>query len=97
MFGYEMKTTFWQDFTIADVFGADAVKDTYKRAFREWKHDVVYVTELVMVLNWKCWQHWEDGKHELGKLYHDLYFEADGWCCENLKGDDLAYYYTTTD
>lgn len=28
--GYETKTTFWEDFSIADVFGVSAVKDTYK-------------------------------------------------------------------
>ena len=29
---YEFKTTFWTDFTIADHFGLDAVKDTYQSA-----------------------------------------------------------------
>ena len=27
--GYEMQTTFWQDFSIADRFGIDAIKDTH--------------------------------------------------------------------
>ena len=31
--GYEPKTTFWDDFTIADKFGVKAVEDTYRRAF----------------------------------------------------------------
>ena len=35
--GYESKTTFWEDFTIADYFGKDAIQDTYNRAFKEWK------------------------------------------------------------
>jgi hypothetical protein len=95
--GYELKTTFWGDFTVADAFGEDAIKDTYKQSFTYWKNDVEYVTELAMVLNWKCWQHWEQGNHELGELYHDLYFEVRNWCYENLKGDDLQYYFETTD
>lgn len=33
--GYKMKTTFWNDFTIADCFGIDAIEDTYKRSFRD--------------------------------------------------------------
>ena len=37
--GYEPKTTFWEDFSIADRFGLDAVKDTYIRAFKEWKNN----------------------------------------------------------
>ena len=32
---YECQTTFWQDFTIADKFGLEAVKDTYRRAKEE--------------------------------------------------------------
>lgn len=71
MTGYKPKTTFWLDFTIADNFGADAVKDTYSRAFNEWKTDHVYLTELVLVLNWKIWQHYEINE-PLARIYNDL-------------------------
>ena len=54
--GYQPKTTFWMDFSIADKFGIAAIKDTYNRAFKEWKTNHVYLTELVMVLNHKIWQ-----------------------------------------
>ena len=37
--GYRPFTTFFEDFSIADNFGVDAIKDTYNRAFNEWKHD----------------------------------------------------------
>ena len=37
--GYELQTTFWEDFSIADRFGLAAVLDTFNRAFREWKGD----------------------------------------------------------
>ena len=94
---YEMKTTFWQDFAIADRFGAAAVRDTYKRAFEGWRHDVEYLTELVMVLNWRLWLHWENGREELARVYDELWRRADLWCCENLKGEELSYYYRTTD
>ena len=30
--GYKPQTTFWQDFSIADRFGATAVQDTFNRA-----------------------------------------------------------------
>ena len=40
IFGYEPITTFWQDFTIADQFGVDAVVDTYNRVFEDWKDDI---------------------------------------------------------
>lgn len=97
MTGYKPKTTFWQDFSIADAFGVSAIKDTYKRAFKEWKNNYEYVTELVMVLNWKLWYYYQKGNQALTKLYQELHQEADQWCCENLKGEELRYYYSTTD
>lgn len=33
--GYQPKTTFWMDFSIADRFGTEAIVDTYERAFKE--------------------------------------------------------------
>lgn len=96
--GYEMKTTFWSDFSIADVYGESAIKDTFKRAFDEWKDDKEYGTELCMVLNWKAWQHSKDGfADEIGKLYTKLYYELHEYICNHWKGDKLSYYYHTTD
>lgn len=94
--GYEMKTTFWTDFTIADRFGENAIKDTYKRAFNEWKDNYIYLTELVMVLNWKIWEHFENHTSFV-KVYDELWKEADLYACENLKGEELSYFYRTTD
>ena len=96
MTGYEPKTTFWQDFGIAERFGEKAVKDTFNRAFQEWKSNCEYITELVMVLNWKSWQYAETNE-PLARLYQELWGLADKWCCENLKDDDLKYFYRTTD
>ena len=44
--GYELQTTFWNDFSIADRFGLSAVQDTFNRAFKEWKENYKYLTEL---------------------------------------------------
>lgn len=90
-------TTFWKDFSIADAFGVKAIKDTYRRAFAEWKSDYRYLTDLVMVLNHKCWQHYDNGNNELSRLYSDLYYKADAYACENLKGEELSYYFRVTD
>lgn len=57
--GYELQTTFWEDFSIADRFGLAAVLDTFNRAFREWKGDYKFLTELTLVLNHKIWQYYE--------------------------------------
>lgn len=31
--GYKPFTTFWQDFSIADTYGLQAIQDTFNRAF----------------------------------------------------------------
>ena len=96
MTGYKPKTTFYMVFSIAEPFGTEAIRDTYHRAFKNWHDNVECVTELVMVLNWKIWEHYGHND-ELAALYQELYETADAWCCENLKGDDLSYFYSTTD
>ena len=58
MNGYKLQSTFWMDFSLADTFGIKAVKGTYRQAFDEWKGNHIYLTELVLVLNWKIWQHY---------------------------------------
>lgn len=94
--GYETITSFWSDFTIADRFGVSAIKDTYKRAFNEWKDNYKYLTELVMVLNWKIWQFYEKN-NQYTEVYNKLWEEADAYACNNLKGDEAAYFFWTTD
>lgn len=95
--GYETKTTFWNDFTIADYYGEEAVENTFERAFKEWKNNYEYLTELVIVLNLKIWQHWENNDESLAKIYNDLWQKADNYACENLKGEELSYFYRITD
>lgn len=97
MTGYKPMTTFWQDFSIADKFGAQAIKDTYKNGFEYAKTNYKYLTEFVMVLNWKLWTHYENGNHEIAKLYETLWQQADTYACENLKDEELSYFYETTD
>lgn len=95
-YGYQVKTTFWEDFSIADRFGAKAVEDTYRRAFKEWKKNTEYVTELALVLNHKIWQHHQSNE-KLAILYDKLWRECDEWCGDNLKGKDARYYFSVTD
>ena len=94
--GYETITTFWNDFAIADRFGLAAIKDTYSRAFNEWKNNYKYLTELVMVLNWKIWEHYKSNK-QYGELYNKLWEETDMYACEHLEGEELSYFYRVTD
>lgn len=94
--GYELQTTFWNDFSIADCFGLPAVRDTFRRAFEEWKGNYKYLTELVLVLNHKIWQYHET-RPEFASLYQSLWEQADRYAAENLKDEELGYFLDTTD
>lgn len=99
MFGikdFVPQTTFWDDFTIAEAFGLDAIRDTYDRAFNEWKTNHIYLTELAMVLNWKCW-YWAHHSDDYSLLYSELFYKTDDYAWDNLKGEELEYYYHITD
>ena len=94
--GYKTITTFYQDFTIADAFGVSAIKDTYRRAFNEWKDNYKYLTELVMVLNCKIWEYYKTND-EYAEVYDELWQKADEYACTNLHGDEAAYFFRVTD
>ena len=94
--GYKPITTFWEDFSIAEAFGINAIRDTFERAFSEWRENYKYLTELIMVLNHKIWQWYEKNK-SLANLYNDIYNIADGYAIENLKDEELNYFYSVTD
>lgn len=96
--GYEPKTTFWQDFWIAIPFGEEAVKDTYSRAFNEWKTSHEYITEMALVLNHIGWALYNNpGTKNLSILFFELWEQLDGWCYENLEGEAKEYYNRVTD
>lgn len=94
--GYKPQTTFWNDFSIADRFSAAAVEDTFNRAFKEWKGNYIYLTELVMVLNHKIWQYC-DLNEKLALMYDKLWRKALNYGYDNLKGDELTYFIRTLD
>lgn len=47
---------------IADRFGVNGIKSTFTRAFREWKDNYKYLTELSMVLNHKIGYFYDQNK-----------------------------------
>ena len=87
--GYRVKTTFYTDFSIAEILCVDSIRSTYTQCFK-------YITELCMVLNWKMFR-WFEVKDNFYEVYRELYRTLDDWCIENLKGEELEYYYFTTD
>ena len=95
--GYKPITTFWQDFSIADPFGKDAIEDTFMRAKEEWKDNYKFMTELSLVMNWKSWQY--QYNQNMCELYADLYYKIDAWFYGYYKDNQeaLNYYFKTTD
>lgn len=66
--GYDPMTTFWQDFSMADKFGNEAIADTYRKVKAEWKDNYKHWTELCLVLNHKIWQ-WHERDNQKATLY----------------------------
>ena len=98
MFDVEIEpNTFWQDFAIAERFGMNAIKDTYKMC-KSWQDNVKMWTALVLVLNHKIWHFYKKfGDCAITRLYDKLWREADDFARENFKGKDAVYYYQATD
>ncbi len=96
-FGYDCITTFWDDFAIADRFGISAIKDTFERAFKDWKKDYKFLTELSMVLNCRCWMHYENGKSSLSHEYSELFHKVNDYAYATLEGEELSYYHHLID
>lgn len=106
--GYEEKTTFWRDFSIAELYGKNGIKDTYERAKQDWQDDIEFMTELAMVLNHKLW-FWSAQKpnnvsskeeiEALVKLYDNLWSEIDSFIFEHFENDKeaISYYLRVTD
>ena len=102
--GYQTQTTFFQDFSIAEftecyMNGKGAIRKTFDKTVKEWIKDTVRGTELVLVLNHKCWEHHELGNKELRELYRGLFYEAhDAYCEANKDNEDaMSYFYEVTD
>lgn len=94
--GKERKTTFFSDLSIAECYGINAVKETYRDVMRSWGDDLDFMCEWVICLNQKIWQHY-DKQRELAKVYDDLWRKADDYCREHFKGEDLRKYYDYID
>ena len=87
---------FMNDFMIANHFGEKAIRDTYKRAFNEWKDNVEYFSSLVLTLNHLIWAYYEKDE-KLAKVYNELWENADRFGSNHFKGDDATYYFNFLD
>lgn len=42
--GYEVKTTFYLDFSISEIFGIEGIRTTYESCFTRWNWNHIYIT-----------------------------------------------------
>jgi len=96
MLDFKFESTFWEEFSIAEDYGVDGVKEHYNLVFPQWKDNLKYLTELVLVLNLKLFI-WFKVDDDLGRMYEQLWMESDQYALNTLKGDDLHYYLHTLD
>lgn len=99
---YRSITTLWDDYSIADEYGVDAIEKTFNRTFHDWKDNYKYLTEMVMVLNHKVWQWHEQTKtnqhfQAYVDLYQTLWEKAEKYAEDHLQGEELSYFYRITD
>ena len=93
---FKFKTTFWEEFSIAETYGSAGIQEHYDIAFAQWKDNLLYLTELVLVLNLKMFM-WFQVDDAIGQTYERLWMYADAYALETLKGEDLHYYLSTLD
>ena len=98
-YGYECITNLWELFSLAEQHKVSIVKEVFKKAFEVCKQQDMYkeLTELAIVLNHKCWQHYHANNINLSKTYSTLYGKVNRYAWKTLKGDEIEYYYRITD
>lgn len=100
-----LRYTFVSDFSIADWYGVDGVKETYERVKAEWLDNVEAFTEVVIALNMLSWAHDTlkqqgiDERDDFICLYSDLYLRAKDDFYDRHGSDDDAcdYFFRMTD
>lgn len=95
--GYKTFTTFWDDFSEADLFGPYAVESNFNRIFNERKHDYKYLTELTLILNLKMQKWYDEENEEMYDIYNICWSKCDKYCCDNLRGKELKYFLSVVD
>ena len=96
MNGYVPRTTFWEDFIIAEHFGEEAVRDTYRKSRAIAGDDAELRAELSLVLNHRIWALYEKNE-ALARVYDALWREYDQWAYETLSDEGRQTYHRITD
>lgn len=75
---YERKTTFTSDFSMAEwcvpLEGIKAISQTLNNALKNWRDDVEFFAELIIVLNLKSWEHAARRNKGYSRMYAELFY-----------------------
>ena len=104
---YKRITTYTSDFSIAEwcvpVEGMNAIADTLRNALTNWRDNVEWFAEILLVVNFKSWEHAARGNNEYGKMYSELFYMVQAlyfdWFDESNKkhAEAMEYYYDYVD
>ena len=104
---YKRITTYTSDFSIAEwcvpVEGMNAIADTLSNALTNWRDNIEWFAEILLVINLKSWEHAARGNNEYGKMYSELFYMVQAlyfdWFDESNKkhAEAMEYYYDYVD
>lgn len=104
---YERKTTYTSDFSIAEwcvpVEGMNAIADTLRNALTNWRDNIEWFAEIILVINLKSWEHAARHNNEYGKMYSELFYMVQALYFDWFDGDNkqhdkaMEYYYDYID
>lgn len=104
---YERKTTYTSDFSIAEwcvpVEGMNAIASTLRNALTNWRDNVEWFAEILLVINMKAWEHHARGNQNYSQMYSELYLMAKDLYFDWFDGDNkqhndaMQYYYDYVD
>ena len=104
---YKRITTYTSDFSIAEwcvpVEGMSAIASTLRIALTNWRDNIKFFAEIIIVLNLKAHEHAARGNWEYSEMYSELYIDAKclyfDWFDNTNKqhGKAMDYYYQYVD
>ena len=96
-----MKEFFWEAFDDAEEAGNSTVIAIASILYQRWCDRIHELTDLVMVINHKSWDHYEKRNIGFQELYTDLYYEyyekAINYMEKKGMDSELTYFIRTLD
>jgi hypothetical protein len=90
---YEPFTSFFFDLSIAEYYGESGIRETFSRVVKNWAGDYKYFAEFVLCLNWKIWVWYSVGCDDIGRIYDELWKQADDLIWKRYGEDEEASSY----